>query len=63
MITSNPPNMKSCDMWVSEFGTYPIPEEVLEGVRLTKYGYPDKRSPASYNKFMNWVRKQDEAYK
>jgi hypothetical protein len=53
-----------CDwigVWVGEFGEYCIPPEVMEGVRLNKDGWPDKRSPAEYHRFMKWVIEQEDA--
>ena len=46
--------------WGGNFGIDEIPDEVLEGVRLTKWGYPDKRNVLAYQRFMKWVQEQED---
>jgi hypothetical protein len=47
------------NVWVGNYGDYPIPEKVLEGVVMTKSGYPDRRYILPYQKFMAWVKSVD----
>jgi len=53
----------SINVWVGNYGTYTIPNDVLNGVRMTKRGFPDKRKPESYNRFMSWVEQNEKEAK
>jgi len=50
----------SINVFVGDYGTYAVPDAILAGVRLTKKGWPDKRSPVKYNKIMEWVDEQEK---
>ena len=48
------------NVWVGNHGEYTIPNDILDGVVLTKSGYPDKRYVQSYQRFMEWVKEQED---
>ena len=51
--------MDSQRIWVSDWGTYIIPKELLSTTKLKKNGWPDKRSPKGAAKMFAWVAEMD----
>jgi len=51
------------NVWVGNYSTHAIPDDVLKGVRMTKRGFPDKRKLGSYNRFMSWVEQNEKEAK
>jgi len=51
--------MNSIRIWVGDWGQYIIPAELLH-IKVTKTGWPDKRSPKNAALMLAWVEEQEK---
>jgi hypothetical protein len=49
--------MKLVSIWIGNFGSYTIPEHLMD-VQMTKSGFPDRRCKKA-NIFLKWVEDQE----